>query len=272
MLVRRCAQWALAVFVLAPTAALSQDQPQWYAVEMVLFDQRAAIPDDDERWPVQPPLPAFDHPLVPVGQAQDIVGFDTLANNARDLNGIRRKLANTNGYRVLAHVGWRQPGLARDKAPAVALPLDWRPPRSVRAPTNPDEPWDLSERLDSEGEPGNPFADVPAGTRLFGSLRAYRERYLHIQLDLRFAPDGWERRSVSPDGKGERGGDRGLDRTTNKPSTYVIQQRRRLRSGEIHYIDHPIVGVIAKLKPVDTPGNAEAPPREAMPDEEDAAP
>lgn len=271
----------LAASFLMPTLASGQsDDVQWYAVEIVLFDQRGAVADDGERWPVTPPLPAADNRLVGIDDTDSVSGFRSLSDDARQLNGIRRKLANTGGYEVLAHVGWRQPGLARDAAPGVALPLDWRPADTgARADRTYDKLTEAKEGTETQGSTTdgddglNPFKGVPSGTRLFGTIRAYRERYLHVALDLRFSPDGWDRAMGLPATGNDSGATNGeaaadgSDATTADPMTYVIRQKRRLRSSELHYLDHPIVGMVATIEPVETPDDAETPPPQALPED-----
>jgi hypothetical protein len=54
-----------------------------------------------------------------------------------------------------------------------------------------------------------------------GDLRVYRERYLHAEVRLQ-----WQR----------------------APTTYwVMDQSRRMQSGESHYLDHPTLGVIIRV-------------------------
>ncbi|MFB4204916.1 hypothetical protein KBTX_01911 [wastewater metagenome] len=72
---------------------------------------------------------------------------------------------------------------------------------------------------------------VPAGERipetpgLYGMMRVYVSRYLHAQVDLRY--------------RRETGG-----------TVYPMTQSRRMRSDEIHYLDHPLLGVIVQARPL----------------------
>jgi hypothetical protein len=279
MRTRSSARWLLVVTsVLAlPIAAPAEEEAnsvQWYAVELVLFDQRGATNDDNERWPQQPDLPSVTQRLVPIGEAEQAAGFSALADNARNLNGIRRELASTGGYQVLAHIGWRQPGLAKEVAPAIALPLDWMPPAEARIPSadtanaadNPPLTLDALNLGDERARryakrANNPFMQVPAGTRLYGTIRAYRERYLHLEMDLRFDPSGWQGGSTP---QVEPSHDK--PSLTDTPGTYVFRQQRRLRSDEIHYLDHPVLGIIAIIRPIDRPQGTRAPTPQASPD------
>jgi hypothetical protein len=64
---------------------------------------------------------------------------------------------------------------------------------------------------------------VLQGSGLTGQVAVSRGRYLHLTLDLALE---------SPSEPGQR---------------YVLQQTRRMRSNERHYIDHPKFGVIALI-------------------------
>lgn len=66
-------------------------------------------------------------------------------------------------------------------------------------------------------------SQVLQGSGLIGQIALSRGRYLHLTLDLTLEP---------PSEAGQR---------------YVLQQTRRMRSNERHYIDHPKFGVIALI-------------------------
>jgi hypothetical protein len=69
---------------------------------------------------------------------------------------------------------------------------------------------------------------VQPTTGLVGQIALSRGRYLHLTLDLVYSP---------PTTGGE-----------SQPR-YVLQQTRRMRSNERHYIDHPKFGVVAVITP-----------------------
>jgi hypothetical protein len=62
---------------------------------------------------------------------------------------------------------------------------------------------------------------------LIGTARVSVRRYLHLDLDL-------------------------LLETTNGPAPgrFRMQAHRRMRSGKLHYIDHPIMGALVRITPV----------------------
>jgi hypothetical protein len=78
-------------------------------------------------------------------------------------------------------------------------------------------------------------APGPGGQpRLEGTVRLSVSRYLHLDVDLllnRLAPAATD---MSP-GIGYQG--------------FRLKGHRRMRSGELHYIDHPVIGVLALVRP-----------------------
>jgi hypothetical protein len=87
-----------------------------------------------------------------------------------------------------------------------------------------------------------PHSRDGAGNVLGGTIRLVRERFLHLDVDITAGPS----QTVS---------DR--DGTSAGPyfdaPVYRLNQARRVRSGELHYFDHPYFGVIAQVVPYSPP-------------------
>lgn len=214
---------ALLGMILTALAAPVMAQNE-YAVEVVIFRHWEAPGDDAEFWPRQPrPISqsATKHlvTLGPVASGADAPAFSRLPDTDLQLTGIRQRLEHSKDYKVLLHVGWRQPGLGPASAPAVVLPLNWSPPPLPKVSATP------------AGGGQNPFDYVPASTRLWGTLHLFQQRYLHFQVDLRF-----------------RRGDIGSAPAGGAVMIYPMTQSRRMRAGEIHYLDHPVLGVLVQAR------------------------
>lgn len=74
---------------------------------------------------------------------------------------------------------------------------------------------------------------------LHGLVRFQQDRFLHFGVDLRY--------QVSPV---EPAVDNGAEEQLRP--TYVHQQSRRLRTGELHYLDHPTLGVVVQVRRLTT--------------------
>ena len=254
---------ALCLLLLVTGAATVQAQTSgdtapkdWYAVEVIVFKQWEAGGQDAELWPNNPALPSARHGLQPLsGPADQRTAFAPLSSGSFALAGVERRLSQSDAYRVLTHFGWIQPGLDDKQAPAVALPENWL--SSALPPSSGDESASPS-----------PFSRLPAGTELFGTLRVYRNRYLHVEADLRYAPDGFDPAAMGnasgpPPANATASGDetqtQGDDAADSGPpaedtgytgntGVYVLKQDQRIHSGDIVYLDHPALGVLIEVR------------------------
>ena len=76
---------------------------------------------------------------------------------------------------------------------------------------------------------------------LEGTLQITLGRYLHFQAEL-WRP-AWRPSASEPD-----------ERDAQDPFPYVtLNQSRAMRSGELHYLDHPEIGVLVRIDPVPAP-------------------
>ena len=169
------------------------------------------------------------------------------------------------------------PGPEATEAPAQAgdaPPLPSAAPEPANAPNEPfrfrllrPEEFALDDvyaRLDRLGayvpllhggwvQPGlpedqaHPFdLSVLGGINPRGTIELYLSRFLHINVDLSYQPPqaggqyGWQ--SADAVGLGEFA----------LPPRYSLHAERRLRSGELHYIDHPAFGVLIQIRPQPT--------------------
>lgn len=118
---------------------------------------------------------------------------------------------------------------------------------------------------------------------LDGTIRLVVSRYLHVYTDLYFTtPVEWtalprsqsdsggqdggnEDASGNAAGMGEPSANTGTRNIARGPDgsamlSYPFRQHRRMRSGELHYLDHPVLGLLIRVdraeeEEVDEPGN-----------------
>ena len=257
-----------------PAAAATR----WYHVEVVLFAQGA----DDAAWRRNdwreegPPdlakntvelLPGLDADGLPAGSNRRHA-FRTLPPSALDLGAVADRLDRSNDYRVLLHVGWNQPGFSEDEAPAVHLGT-------------------LGALAGSEGRSAGPGGEeVEGAVRFwrrrflhvdidlsFGDIEAWRERKEGAALPQ---PGGESTvpglttagaRTGTPalPAGGATGRAGGSDAEGDEPETDArrvagadeplrvarLTRSLRLRSGRLHYIDHPLFGVLLVVRRLD---------------------
>ncbi|MFP4146614.1 MAG: peptidoglycan binding protein CsiV [Halorhodospira sp.] len=224
-----------------------REAPTWYEVEVLIFQQEEQGGRHAERWPTRvddPSYPIWQVPAGCQGEANDVaerLGLETdpadapvdteqleadaprfycLPEARRRLSSHRQALQRSEAYQPLYHLAWLQPGQDRDKAVAVPIPYHWHPPR---------------QGLSEAAEPSPPQYRPP----LYGLIRIYRDRYLHAVVDLRL-----HRRAIEEDPSPEA--------LVRAPLHRLITQRR-MRSGELHYLDHPALGVLIVIHPAEEP-------------------
>ncbi len=204
-----------------------------YKVELILFTQQAQPGSRAELW---------DRRLIrpEVGNAVDLTygsrsdGFVTLAASARDLADVNSRLSASPRYRVIEHLVWRQPGLGKASA------------KSVRIQGGTDYSVQFPDRLSMRNATNaQQFVGESIATNslleLDGTVKIVLGRYLHVYTDLVF------RQPITTTSSEEDG-------TSENFTSLIdirIQNRRRMRSRELHYIDHPKLGMLIQITPLE---------------------
>ncbi len=232
----------------AQAAAQSSHAGRWFQIEVIVFTQSGSGNAGRELPRVDTlPRPAD---LQFLRASESATGGDVdpardplvlLPREQRTLNHVARKLEQSHGYRVLYHGAWRQPVLLHRDAQPVYI------------------------------RGGDQVHDVP---ELEGTLVPSVDFYLAAEVDLRLSEPGtgaanvampaatptdpdWHRQAagVEPDidGLGHRGG---FGQVAQRPAvdTVALQEKRgRMRSTELHYFDHPRLGMLIRFDRYSTP-------------------
>lgn len=153
--------------------------------------------------------------------------FRMPARQALNLQSVARSLNRSSRYRLLEHLAWRQP------LDAVTLPV-----------------------LVQAGERYGDFFEID------GTLTISRSRYLHVDTNLwfteftpRYEGAGVTTETSLPTDLPRQILDRypqlvawAKQRETHLPlHMHEMRQSRRMRGGEVHYLDHPFFGVIIRV-------------------------
>jgi len=133
------------------------------------------------------------------------------------------KIAQSSSYRLIYHGGWRQPDFDQETAPFMRIALG-SPVNMLVERGTPD-----SQFLKGyDAPPANltqPLSEARSAT-IYGGIKVWVGRFLHFDTHLAYTP---------------RGGTR----------SFAMQQDRRMRSRQLHYLDNPRLGIITKIFPVD---------------------
>jgi hypothetical protein len=221
------------------SAEEKEEEVRYYDVEVILFENLDNIARQSENWPSSVEL-ALPETLIEIGQPypgpipkeyQPRLTFKPLAKKELQFQEQATTIDKSESRRLLLHTGWRQPGMAREKALSVHLK------HSVAGVS--------AGSVDTEvaGDPMtmNRLAQPQAG-ELEGTIKVILSRYLHIETDIVFRPQ----REVLQDDIYSL---ELLDKV-DQPVVYRHNQiRRRMRSREIHYLDNPVIGMLVLITP-----------------------
>ncbi|MGL6162060.1 CsiV family protein, partial [Microbulbifer sp.] len=204
-----------------------------FEIEMIVFSRPGGMEQSRETWPAAPRLQYPDRWVDFQTVGGDGDGATVLFPAATRLDNKVAALNRGGSYRVLFHKAWRQVLQQKHKAPAI-----------------------LIDGGDSSGD----------HRQLEGSVTLSVSRYLHLSTNLWFSDfaDG----EMTSDGiplpsRPTLTSEEPLDLMTDSTAPLigaqplyaqrvaVLQEERRLRSGELHYIDHPQLGVLIEVRTVD---------------------
>ena len=181
-----------------------QEEAPWYEIELIIFANNDPTAQSDEFWPADPGQPSRLNTIAPATYQQ-------LPDKSLQLSDAYSKLAKTNArIEPLLHMAWRQ----QVKPPETAKPLYLVLPSK------------------KSGLPGQ--TELP---RLEGRLKISIKRYLHVNIDMVL------RDLTTPSSTAISMEDSVLTSLSPYP-VYRMQMHRRMRSKELHYIDHPLMGVL----------------------------
>jgi len=216
---------------LTSTPLLAQS---WYQVNLVVFENRSVVSGDEVLTQPQDAIFVAPENIVDVEsipEAGNEQGFQRTTISDQEFNNVLGALRRSSGYRVVLVKSWRQPGLERDQAIPVLV------------------------------QGGDTFG---SHYRLEGSVRLVLSRYLHLETDLWLgdyvqqieAPQQWDLDAAPVIPMAPPPAEM-TDAETPAVPDFVptqlvrLQESRRMRSSELHYIDHPMLGVIAKVLPIE---------------------
>ncbi len=262
---------ALAALLCLSAPLTWAEDERWFQVEVLVFENPAYGSNTPEQWPTYPDLstrsPVIDiEPPMPETIEEGLNGvevitpepvaenrptpFEPLIPEEQQLLKERAALEKSRGFRILYHEAWMQPVPDRESV----IPI------RIRG--------------------GDTYGQQP---ELQGYIDLYVERYLHLIADLQLVRYTQtdnpfrlidERQTDNSDGFAQVEPFGGLSLFDETPALssasisrsdnrfYVatesvrLQQRRRMRSSELHYLDNPEFGLLILVTPVEFNGNS----------------
>ncbi len=242
---------------------------RFYEVEIIIFKNIRAPKGKELILPVS--SPRKDGEILDLSSAASIEAaaekfYQILPLEQLQLHDRVKKIVKSPYYDLLAHVGWRQPGLELEKA----MPIWVRGGRifgeeyvsidnHMMSQMNNDTSELIGDNIDSEAVAATAL-QIEAGTiyELEGKITIALGRYLHAYTDLVL------RRPRNPV-------DTTLESTQQTELTledqagihildnYSLREHRRMRSKNLHYLDNPEYAMLILI----TPYEAEEPEESA---------
>jgi len=268
----------LSALTLALASALASHvslaQERWFQVEVVAFSRSA--PDQQEQWPTNiklgyplnlielkdPNAPATPTPSTtedeqPIAAAAPDLArapFFLLPASERKLTRQANALSRNGSYQVLFHETWRQPIGGARNAPSIFIhggstygqhtelegSITFSLPQLLQINTR---LWLTRFEPNYGQEPGN----WPTLPKTPAQLRA--ELAVETSEPDNLFGNNW---LATPEPIAATSG---MDATEPYlPQRIVLQEEeRRIRQGELHYIDHPILGIVIQITPYEIP-------------------
>lgn len=283
----RMSSFRLALALLPLLSVGPASAQDWFAVEVIVFEHRADASSTGERFPADPGELDLENAtdLQPPTEPRTLRPFEQLRPEQLEMTGALNAIARSSRYEPLVHTGWMQPGLARESALGVRITVDSGVPLPVEplvievpdetvaadagtdaapfdeivADSSGDDPWSVAEQLRVE------YAAPPAPQRLRGTVTLALQRFIHINADFILTTEhplpvqgDWatRREEILTDLLHERiGADEArarLDALNAEPrfEAFRVTESRRVRRGEVHYFDHPRIGVVVMVRQV----------------------
>ena len=176
----------------------------------------APSPEEQMRWAFE----EFERGLMTEGWRWRYDGLS--------LRNAAARMRRSGDYAVLHHGGWLQAIPPRDSAQPLLIQLG---------------------------------ASMPDATfELEGSVSVTLGRFLHFAAEVWLRQDSSDTRdSVELEGEadsisGVQSASAGPERSRTDAAGYaLLSESRRMRPGEVHYLDHPWLGILVRIEPVEAP-------------------
>ena len=234
------------------------EELRYYDVEIVVIENFTDQAKNAENWPLEVNLNLpertvqLGEPVLSEWLPKDVdlkSSFKLLKPSDFQLTKEIEKISESKTQRVILHTAWRQPGL--DKK--LALPVHFK--REIPAAPVIEENSDRnSEETSSLTENTQPLNSRPS--ILEGLLRVSLARYLHLEAEMTL-------RNKVPTTTSHEKPFTVLDNETDREQIekqsviYLKQIRNRIRSNELHYIDHPVLALLINITPYLKPEESE---------------
>lgn len=195
------------------SSARAEETVPNYTLEVMVFETFALRSWTEEYWPDEVDLPDFQRSrilqaLLNGSEETPILKVESQAN---ELTSEAARMTPQKGYRILYHQAW-----SMDTYDDLSMP-----PLLI----------ENTERSTS-------------ASHMAGTVKLYKSRYAHVDFDLVF-----ERR-IPGRVKDEFFQHQKIGTHDFEPDfwQFKLRESRKIRPGQLHYIDHPLFGILVQLR------------------------
>ncbi|MDG3088409.1 peptidoglycan binding protein CsiV [Vibrio hannami] len=249
-----------------------------FDVEVIIFKRSVEPESVNESWPDE--LPAIDLSRASVlsnAQYRELKGVQLLPYEDYQLLKEKEALDKHAGFEVLLHTAWRQGDQPKASAPVfhILAGKDYSDSFNPDGSSKHDDIKVTIDSVENETTIDNPLY------QLDGKFQVYVQHYLFLETELDLKSP-WRREVIVQDEVSEPDASVVLDEANAKSTTdnalpavepvndtvqfghmeaveptirveeflknYRMTQKRRMRSGEIHYLDHPLMGIVIQVR------------------------
>lgn len=224
MTTRRTIRLAAVIYSLlfCVTSAHARD----YLIEVVLFETTGSKTTATQELY----FPRIENTLRLGSESAVANGFLPMEQNLK-LTENAASIAASGSYRLLRHLSWRQPGLSDSDARAIRISMGNTYPLYI-----PDSSDDYPEFIPGSASPSPQNTTQVQSSTLQGTIKIRLGRFLHMDTRLVYTDVASSR-------------------------SFRMSQSRKMRSGELHFIDNPGFGLLTRITPLeDKAGTANADP------------
>jgi len=213
---------------------LHGEEVRQYKVEMILFTHLGKDDRLSEQGLSEPQWLNLEN-AVEISLDGDEPNYQILSNADMDLIDIRSVLQRSARYQVLRHIAWYQPGVSH----AAARPVRIQGGTDFSAQHQYQVPQSMSVDINKPIDETQPILPVK---QIDGTVKVALGRYLHFYTDLIFVrPLPIQANEQVPEEQSD----------ALSPFTYYrVKSHRRMRSRELHYLDHPLLGILVQITPL----------------------
>lgn len=246
------------LFLLVANTSFADDM-RYYDIEVVIIENLSEQARASEIWPLQVNMVQAENTVqlgepvlsdwLPQDKEIDMkLSYKKLPSKNYHLNEEVERISESKTHRVIFHTAWRQPGLDKNQALPIHFTKEVAPLIIEKDLTE----TQISNQIEQDSALPLLPTKEPTPAILEGILRVTLSRYLHLEAELTFKNKLPEViKSDNPfsvlDNEQER------TELEKQGVIHLKQKRRRIRSNELHYVDHPVLGILVNITRYELP-------------------